>query len=509
MKRFPKDLRISGALLGAVMLIAVGAKGQGQDVTQTLDRYLDQAAQDHQFNGNILLAQDDKVLYKRSYGYRDIAAQIPLGDSAQFPLASISKTFTAVAVLQLMEKGKLKLDDPYKTYFPDFPYPAITIRELLSHTSGLPDEDVLFDSLVTHHPDRICTNADELPAIQEYAKTRSPLFTPGERWSYSSPGYELLANLVEKQSHEAFATYLKKHIFLPAGMPNTYVQTSLAQTKEPYRTLDYLYNNHYEMKLQLADTIPDKKEWAYNLTGLVGAGNVVSTTGDLLQYDRALYSGILLKPSTLEQAFTPTKINNGQFNVAVPGTSGGLGWFIFRDTTNGKIVWHSGSAPGIVTLFVRNISEHQTYIILANVVYSFSMYRDILDIITGKKTEYRKSLGFLFAQDVYRQGIDYAVAHLNLLKGDTAHYILKEEDLERTALELSRDYWHAQNLALQTYELMTLLYPKDAHVYTLYADLLSTGRVKNKDAAALLYKQALELDPGDQKLKGKLEQMEK
>jgi len=340
MKLIPKDLRISAALLGLVMLVTVGAKGQGKDVIPTLDRYLEQAAQDHQFNGNILLAQDDKVLYRRSYGFSDLSAQTPLGDSSQFPLAS-------------------------KSYFPDFPYPAITIRQLLSHTSGLPD--VLFDSLVAHQPDKIFTNADELPAIQDYAKTQSLLFTPGERWSYSSPGYELLANLVEKLSHEAFAVYLKKHLFLPAGMANTYVQTSLAQTKEPYRTLDYLYNNHYEMKLQLADTIPDKKEWAYNLTGLVGAGNVVSTTGDLLRYDQALYKGILLKPSTLEQAFTPTNINNGQFNTAVPGTSYGLGWFIFRDTTNGTIVWHSGSAPGVVTLFVRNINEHQTYIILANV----------------------------------------------------------------------------------------------------------------------------------------------
>src|SRR5580692_2732969 len=122
MKLLPEKTGVICVLL--LMLTAVGT--QGQDVMQTLDRYLDQAAQDHQFNGNVLLAQDGKVLFKRSYGYRDIARLIPLGDSAQFPLASISKTFTAVAVLQLMEKGKLRLDDTYKSYFPEFPYPAIT-----------------------------------------------------------------------------------------------------------------------------------------------------------------------------------------------------------------------------------------------------------------------------------------------------------------------------------------------------------------------------------------------
>jgi len=247
------------------------------------------------------------------------------------------------------------------------------------------------------------------------------------------------------------------------------------------------------MKLQQADTLPDKREWAYNLTGEVGSGNVVSTTEDLLHYDQALYTGILLKPATLKEAFVPAKINNGQFNEAVPGTSYGLGWFIFHDTTNGKMVWHSGSAPGVVTLFVRNITQKQTYIILANVAYPSGMYKDILDIINHKEIVYRQSLGFLFGQDAYLHGVDYAMAHLSVLESDTAHYTLQERDLERMALEFSRDYWHTQNLALETYKIMTLLYPKDAHIYTLYADLLLNGRVKNKDAATLLYERALQV----------------
>lgn len=486
MKPFPKSLP---AIL-VCLLIAVGA--QGQDVIQTLYRYLDQAARDHQFNGNILLAQDGKIVYKRSYGYRDISNQVPLDDSSRFALASISKTFTGVAVLQLMEKGKVKLDDTYSRYFPAFPYKAITIRQLLSHTSGLPDD--IFDSLVAHNPDSIFTNADDLPAVEAYAKTRSLLFTPGERWSYSSFGYQLLADLVARLSHEPFPVYLKKHVFIPAGMQSTYVQTSLAQAKGPHRTIDYIYNNHYEMKLQLGDTLAEKREWAYNLSGGVGAGNVVSTTGDLLRYDQALYTGVLLKPAALQLAYTPVKTNNGKDNQAANGTSYGLGWFRFQDTTSGWIVMHSGSAPGVVTLLARNISRHQTFIVLANVAYDLSMYRDILAIIDGKQIEYRKSLGFLFARDLYRQGIDYAVAHLDLLKGDTAQYTLREDQFERAALEFSRDYWHGQNFALQTYQLMTLLYPKDAHIYRLYADLLSTGRVRNKEAAALLYKRAQELD---------------
>ena len=488
-----------------IMLTAIDSRGQS--VIQTLNSYLNQAAQDHEFNGNILLAQDGKALCKKSYGYRDIVKQVPLDDSALFPLASISKTFTAVAVLQLMEKGKLTLDDTYSTYFREFPYPAITIRQLLSHTSGLPDADVLFDSLVARNPDKIYTNADVLPVLQYYSKTRSLLFTPGERWSYCSVGYQLLADLVEKLSHEPFAAYLKRHVFMPAGMTSTYVQTSLAQTKGPNRTVDYIYNNHYEMTLQQVDTLPDKKEWTYNMTGGIGPGNVVSTAEDLLHYDRALYAGILLKPSTLKEAFTPVKVNNGQVNEAASSSSYCLGWFIFRDTINGRIVWHSGSAPGVVTLFARNISQKQTYIILTNVALSFHIYKDILAIINHKKIVYRHSLGFLYAQNAYQHGIDYAIARLSVLKSDTVRYILREEDLERAALEFSRDYWHTQNLALETYKIMTLLYPEDPHVYTLYADLLLNGRFKDKDAAILLYKRALQLDPVDEKLRSKLDRL--
>ena len=407
-----------------------------------------------------------------------------------------------------MEKGKLKLDDTYSTYFREFPYPAITIRQLLSHTSGLPDADVLFDSLVAHNPDKIYTNADVLPVLQYYSKTRSLFFTPGENIGAVVPSdISYWQTWSKKLSHELFASYLKRHVFMPADMTSTYVQTSLAQTKGPNRTVDYIYNNHYEMTLQQVDTLPDKKEWTYNMTGGIGPGNVVSTAEDLLHYDHALYAGILLKPSTLKEAFTPVKVNNGQVNEAASGSSYCLGWFIFHDTTNGKMVWHSGSAPGVVTLFVRNISQKQTYIILTNVALSFHIYKDILAIINHKKIVYRHSLGFLYAQNAYQHGIDYAFARLSVLKSDTVRYILKEEDLERAALEFSRDYWHTQNLALETYKIMTLLYPEDAHVYTLYADLLLNGRFKDKDAAILLYKRALQLDPVDEKLRSKLDRL--
>jgi CubicO group peptidase (beta-lactamase class C family) len=487
-----------------ILLVSAGlTPGKAQNIPAALTNYISDAATHGEINGNVLIAENGKVLYKNSYGYQDFARQIPLADTVRFELGSISKTFTAVSVLQLMEKGKLKLDDAFVKYFPGFPYPAITIRQMLSHTSDLPDIDSMTDSIITAHPEKIITNTDDLANVQIYSKTHHPVFTPGDHWSYSSTGYQLLALLVEKLSGERFFTYVRTHIFIPAGMRSTYAQSSLAQTKEVNRALNYLYNNHYEMRLELADTIADKREWTYNLSGYYGAGSVISTTGDMLRYDEALYGNKLLKPSTLEEAFTPVKLNNGQPNLAVSycPSSYGLGWFICNDTSNGKIVWHSGSAPGVVTLFARNITKHQVYIVLTNVALSTPVYRDMLDIITGKNITYKQPLGYLYGQDAYKHGVDYALAHLNALKNDTAHYALKKTDLERVALEFSRDYWHTQHLALETYKLMTMLYPDDEHIYVLYADLLLKGRIKNPDAATMLYQKALELNPADEKVK--------
>jgi CubicO group peptidase (beta-lactamase class C family) len=211
-------------------------------------------------NGNILFTTRGKIADKRSFGYADFSKQTPNADSMLFPLASISKTFTAVAVLQLRDAGKLNLDDRLVTYLPEFPYPEISIRHLLSHLSGLPDSETLFDSLIAKHPETILKNEDDLSALQLFAGSHSLLFKPGERWSYSSVGFQLLALLVEKISKVPFARYLSEKIFIPAGMMRTYVQTDLSQARQSNRTRNYQFNNHFEIKLMQMDTLPDWKE---------------------------------------------------------------------------------------------------------------------------------------------------------------------------------------------------------------------------------------------------------
>jgi CubicO group peptidase (beta-lactamase class C family) len=470
---------------------------QGQNISQHLDEYFDSVHADGWMNGNVLLAEGGKIVYKKSFGYADFQDQTPNSDSTLFPLGSISKTFTAIAVLQLKDKGKLHLDDPLSRYLTNFPYPAITIRQVLSHTSGLPDDNALFDSLVAKHPEKIFTNADLIPALIDYQRSRNLPFQPGERWSYSSLGYNILALLVEKLSRQSFATYMRQHIFIPAHMTSTYVETSLSQEKDRNRTTNYQYNNHYEMKLLKMDTVPDHKEWTYNTAELAGAGNVISTALDMFNYDQALYSGVLLKQETLAEAYTPVKLNNGQNNSAIPGYSYGLGWFISTDTSRGKIVQHSGALPGVSTMLLRNLTRQQSIIILQNIQASPFIGYNAMDLLNGKAVKYKKSLAFIYGRDLFQKGSDYALTHFMTLKTDTARYELKESEMDRVALEMNRYWLKAQTL--ETLKINTLLFPDSWKAYNNYAAALA--KYRQKEAAGMMYEKSLWLNPGNEEAK--------
>lgn len=485
------------------LLVATGSL-HAQHTSETLYNYLDSASNDNGMNGNLLFASNGEIEYKKSYGYADFGNKIYNTDSTLFPLASISKTFTSLAILQLKEKGKLKLDDFFTKYFRDFPFQNITIRQLLSHTSGLPDTETLLDSLVSSQNDKIFTNNDVLPAMKIYASHHSLLFNPGERWSYSSVGFQLLAILVEKISHQPFPIYVKKYIFQPAGMTHSYIQTSLSQTKENNRTCNYQYNNHFEMQLQRMDTLKDWKEWTYNLTGLFGGNNVVSNTIDMLKYDKALYAGILISQNSLDEAFTPVKLNNDKNNDAVAGTSCGLGWFIFTDTSHGKIVWHSGSNPGVTTLFVRNLTKKESYIVLQNIPCPQFVYSEMLEIIKGNPLIYKKSMGYLYGRDLYAKGADYALAHLKILQEDTMHYALREPEIDRIGLEFSRTKFYS--FSLEAYKTNTLLFPDSWRTYYNYAVVLS-NKAENKDAAILMFRKSLMINPKNEDSKKRLENL--
>ena len=462
---------------------------------KAFNNYLTGLYDNNEVNGSVLVGENGNILYKKSFGYADFSNNTPNSDSSLINIASISKTFTAIAILQLKEKGKLNLDDTYSKYFKQFPYPKISLRQLLSHTSGLPDMEPLFDSLIAKNPDKVFTIEDIIPALVIYSKSKPLRFESGERWGYSNPGYGLLALLVEKLSKQPFAIYMKKNIFLPAGMTHTYVQTSLLQKQDKNRVKNYMYANHFTMQLEEMDTLAYMKEWTYNLMGLTGSTNVISSLQDLWQYDKALYEGKLLRPSTLEEAYTPVKLNSGKPNIAAEG-SYGLGWFIRVDSFGNKIVSHSGAAPGVLTFLIRNLTKKQTLIILQNIQNASFDINTIIALINGQPIIYKKSAAFAYAKDLYEKGADYAASKLLENKMDSAHYSLTEKDMSRVGLEFGRTRSY-QNYSLEAYKINALLFPNSWRAYDDYAGAL----LKNNQTAAaeIMYRKSVSLNPDNQK----------
>jgi CubicO group peptidase (beta-lactamase class C family) len=307
------------------------------------------------FSGTVLVAGHGKILYKNSVGYADISDKVLNSDSTRFPLASLSKVFTAVAVMQLVENGKLKLEDHLIQYLPDFPYPAITLRQLLSHTSGLPDFREIFEK----GKNQPLTNADIIPALKEYNHL---IAEPGTRWSYSSVGYALLAQLVEKISSLSFSKYVTENIFRPAGMLHSYVLTPYSKYPDSLRAISYV---HHGNLLEASDSV--KTDLTSPWQTILGPGLVVSSAGDLLLFSEALFEDKLLRATTQDQMYTPVKLLSGQLaELAHAPLYSGLGWAIDMDHESGTIVSHNGGSPGISTILLRNLETRQTVIALEN-----------------------------------------------------------------------------------------------------------------------------------------------
>jgi CubicO group peptidase (beta-lactamase class C family) len=449
-------------------------------------------------NGNVLIAENGKIVYEKSFGFSDFKNKLPNNDFSEFTLGSVSKTLTSTAILQLLEKGKLKLDNPLIKYFPEFPYPEITIRHLLSHTSGLPDYDLYKDQM-DKSPNKIFTIQDILPSLKIW---KQPLhFKPGEKWQYVNTNFCLLALLVEKISGLEFQKYMEKFIFEPAKMSSTYFQRDPLKKRNRNRTINYEYPWLFSAKMEPADSIKRNYWRSYNASGFVGQGNIMTTTEDLLKFDDALYSGKILKPSTLAEAFVPSKLSNGQNVTATNGignASYGLGWFIFNDTSAGKIVWHSGGVPGGLSIFLRNITKRQTVIAFDN-TFNKGLYiygANAMNILNYKPLIHHKiSLSHEYGITLIEKGPDVAFCELFKKKVDTLHYYLDEDDMNELGLQIlyAATFANHKELALEVLKLNILLFPNGFNTYDSYGEALVN--IGKKEEAIFMYQKSIELNP--------------
>ncbi|WP_111682694.1 serine hydrolase [Winogradskyella tangerina] len=286
------------------------------------------------FNGTILVSVDGKEIYSNALGYADKNSGRKLNKSTSVYLASVSKQFTTMAIMILKEQNKLSYDNTLADYFPEFPEYAkeVTIKQMMQHTSGIPDHY----RFGIYKPG--LSNEDVYKLLLD-----QPLdFKSGERFSYSNGGYVLLSMIVAKVAEQPFHEFMKTQIFDPLGMDNTLVyDTSEPKIKD--RAVGYNANGELD-------------DYTIFTTG---AGGMYSNIYDLHKWDQALYTEKLVSKETLEEAFTPAKLNNGEY------TQYGFGWGV-QDNDGKKSVQHSGGLAGYRTFIRRNLYDNSGYIVLTN-----------------------------------------------------------------------------------------------------------------------------------------------
>lgn len=295
-----------------------------------------------QFNGSVLYRVGNEV-FQNAYGYRCFSERDPLTISTPFQLASVSKPITATAALQLVAKGLVSLKDTLQVYFPDFPYPDITIHQLLSHRSGLPNYIYLTDNNWGDH-----TQPLTMDSAYNILLCEQPIryYPPNHGFHYCNTNYFLLAYLVEKVTGQAFPTYVEENIFKPAFMDDSYVLG-------PHNFFD-------STGAACGANAYGREKEAYYLNSIYGDKSIYSTPGDLLDFDEALRKGILLPDSLVQMAVT--KQSRPQYN----GINYGYGWRLQTLPDGTRIAFHRGWWRGFRGYFYRFLDKPVTFIVLTN-----------------------------------------------------------------------------------------------------------------------------------------------
>ena len=287
---------------------------------------------------SLLVLRDGRPVVRASYGLADLETHTPATPETNYRLASVSKQFTAASILLLAEDGRLTLDDRGHTWLPSLPKAAetVTIRHLLTHTSGLIDyEDVIPGNLAAQLHD-----ADVLRLLETQDHT---YFRPGTGYRYSNSGYALLALIVQRASGKTFAKFLRERIFQPLGMFNTVAH------EEGVSTVNNRAFGYTQEAGRWSRTDQDPT------STVLGDGGIYSSIDDLAKWDAALYDGRLLQPSSLRAAFTSATHTDD------PEIEYGYGWRI-----TGETLWHSGESVGFRNVIVRYPKRHATVVVLTN-----------------------------------------------------------------------------------------------------------------------------------------------
>ncbi len=331
------------------------------DKKALMEKLAREAYEKGSFNGTWLYAENGEIVSKGALGWRDAENTLPMQEDTIFEMASITKMFTATAIMLLVREGKLELDEELTEIFPEYPYPGVTVRHLLTHTSGIPDFDV--EELVTEVREQvghIPLNSSVFNAI--CARKEKPRCAPGEEFCYSDIGYTMLAHTVETVSGMPFEDFVKKNIFEPAGMKDS----GIYHTRRDGRPSDrFARNMVLENDVFVPSDLSRFADYVVGSDGLNGCDYLYTTIFDMLAWDKALREEKVLTLKEQQVMYTPGVLNNGEAAGADEDDDGyAFGWEVATEPENGLIVRHSGGMPGLETWFERFVDKNRVLVVL-------------------------------------------------------------------------------------------------------------------------------------------------
>lgn len=472
-------------LYSAAILLLLTINGLAQSNADKIDELIKKYNEYRLFNGSALVADNDEVILKKGYGFANMEWDIMNAADTKFRLGSITKQFTAMLIMQLVENGKIKLEDKITDYLPYYRKDIgdkVTIEMLLTHTSGIPS--------YTSQPDFFQKVSKTYFAPDDFIKqycSGDLEFEPGSKFSYNNSGYFILGAIIEHVTGKTYEEVLAEKIFKPLGLKDTgydHFETIIDKRAAGYEKAGSEYRNapYLDMALPYA------------------AGSLYSTVEDLYKWDLALRTDKILSKKYMDEMFIG-RVDARNSNYA-------YGWFIDTvsfDDKNYLVYTHGGGINGFNTINYIIPQKKQVVILFSNAGGAplNSITNSIINILNGK--DYKmpaKPLADLLSEMIKKEGLAKAVTQFNKLKSDKEAYSYNERELNL----LGYDYLRANKIdeAIEIFKINMLEFPKSANVYDSYAEaLMEKG---NNDEAINYYKKSLELNPEN---KNAIEQLKK
>ncbi len=457
-------------------------QSKADKIDQLLRKYVEYNA----FNGAALVAENGKVIFKKGYGYANFEWDIPNSPDTKFRLGSITKQFTSMLIMQLVQDGKLRLDEKVSEVLSDYPKEQgekITIHNLLTHTSGIPNYTDF-----PGYPTEIMKNTFSPLELVKLFENKPLEFKPGSKFSYSNSGYILLGYIIEKVTGKPYEEVLKENIFNPLGMKNSGYDHNIEII--PKRAYGY---NHFALEVQNANYI--------DMTVPFSAGALYSTVEDLYKWDQALYTNKILSKENIKKLFR-------KYIPAFGGMYYGYGWAVTK-ISNGhgdsvNVVAHGGAVNGFNSLIERFTDDKNLIVLLNNTGATDlqDIAKHIEKILYNEKYEMpEEPIVIKFARKISDDGVDNAIKYIKNLSPEESKK-LNERDINNLGYSLLNTGQTKE--AIKIFKLNIDKY-NSANSYDSYAEaLMKDGQT---EAAIENYKKSLEMNPGNSNAVEMLKQM--